>query len=84
MPADESPAWAAAALSFTSILCTYFLLPQVVPHAGDEASGPGGKRLGLLDWGAYVQYFKRPELSSDLGVAQPWWARLPGRRENTR
>jgi DHA1 family tetracycline resistance protein-like MFS transporter len=60
------PAWAAAALSFTSILCTYFLLPQVVPHAGDEASGPGGKRLGLLDWGAYAQYFKRPELASVL------------------
>ncbi|MFI5360905.1 MAG: MFS transporter [Elusimicrobiota bacterium] len=60
------PAWAAAMLSFTSVLCTYFLLPQVVPHAGEEASGPGGKRLGLLDWGAYVQYFKRPELASVL------------------
>jgi multidrug resistance protein len=60
------PAWAAATLSFTSVLCTYFLLPQVVPHGGDEASGPGGKRLGLLDWGAYVQYFKRPELASVL------------------
>ena len=60
------PAWAAAALSFTSILCTYFLLPQVVPHAGDEEAGPGGKRLGLLDWGAYAQYFKRPELVSLL------------------
>lgn len=60
------PAYAAAALSFTSILCTYFLLPQVVPHAEEEASGPGGKRLGLLDWGAYVQYFRRPELASLL------------------
>ena len=60
------PAWAAAALSFTSVLCTYFLLPQVVPHAGEEAAGPGGKRLGLLDWGAYAQYFRRPELASVL------------------
>ena len=60
------PAWAAATLSFTSVLCTYFLLPQVVPHAGDEASGPGGKRLGLLDWGAYIQYFERPALASIL------------------
>ncbi len=60
------PAYAAAALSFTSILCTYFLLPQVVPHAGEEESGPGGKRLGLLNWGAYVQYFERPELASLL------------------
>jgi MFS family permease len=60
------PAWAAAALSFTSVLCTYFLLPQVVPHAGDEETGPGGKRLGLLDWGAYAKYFERPELASIL------------------
>ena len=60
------PAWAAATLSFTSVLCTYFLLPQVVPHAGDEAAGPGGKRLGLLDWGAYIQYFERPALASIL------------------
>jgi DHA1 family tetracycline resistance protein-like MFS transporter len=59
------PAWAAAGLSFTSVLCTYFLLPQVVPHAGED-SGPGGKRLGLLDWGAYLQYFERPELASVL------------------
>ncbi len=59
------PAYAAAALSFTSILCTYFLLPQVVPHA-DEESGPGGKRLGLLDWGAYAEYFRRPELREVL------------------
>jgi len=57
------PAYAAAALSFTSILCTYFLLPQVVPHADDGEAGPGGKRLGLLDWGAYAEYFRRPELS---------------------
>lgn len=56
------PAWAAACLSFTSILCTYFLLPQAIPHAGDEESGPGGKRLGILDWGAYARYFKRPDL----------------------
>ena len=60
------PAWAAATLSFTSVLCTYFLLPQVVPHGGAETSGPGGKRLGLLDWGAYADYFKRPELASVL------------------
>ncbi len=56
------PAYAAAALSFTSILCTYFLLPKALPHA-EEESGPGGKRLGLLDWGSYADYFKRPELS---------------------
>lgn len=59
------PAWAAASLSFVSILCTYFLLPQVQPHQ-DTESGPGGKRLGLLDWGAYLGYFKRPELKTVL------------------
>ncbi|MDE2511614.1 MAG: MFS transporter, partial [Elusimicrobia bacterium] len=59
------PAWAAAGLSFTSILCTYFLLPRAEPHADAEA-GPGGKRLGLLDWGAYAQYFQRPELAAIL------------------
>lgn len=57
------PAWAAAALSATSVLCTYFLLPQAVPHAEDAEAGPGGKRLGLLDWGAYAQYFRREELA---------------------
>ncbi len=61
------PAWAAAALSFTSVCCTYFLLPRAAPHAGEE-SGPGGKRLGVLDWGAYAQYFKRPELGRLLGT----------------
>ncbi len=56
------PAWAAAALSATSIACTYFLLPQAAPHADDGESGPGGKRLGIADWGAYLEYFRRPEL----------------------
>jgi multidrug resistance protein len=59
------PAWAAAALSMTSVLCTYFLLPEARPHA-DEDSGPGGKRLGLLDWGAYAKYFRNAELAPIL------------------
>ncbi|MEK7384349.1 MAG: MFS transporter, partial [Elusimicrobiota bacterium] len=29
-------------------------------------SGPGGKRLGLFDWGAYAQYFRRPALAAVL------------------
>ena len=58
------PAFAAAALSLTSVLCTYFLLPQVIPHAGGEGEpGPGGERLGLLDWNVYLEYFKRPGLN---------------------
>lgn len=59
------PAWAAAALSMTSVLCTYFLLPEARPHA-DEDSGPGGKRLGLLDWGAYAKYFRDAQLAAIL------------------
>ncbi len=60
------PAWAAAGLSFTSILCTWALLPEAAPAADDGAGGPGGKRLSLLDWGAYAQYFRRPELAGLL------------------
>jgi DHA1 family tetracycline resistance protein-like MFS transporter len=61
------PAWAAACLSFTSVLCTWFLLPRVKPHAEEDgAAGPGGKRLALLDWGAYAKYFERPGLGATL------------------
>jgi DHA1 family tetracycline resistance protein-like MFS transporter len=59
------PIYAAAALSFTSIVTTYLLLPSVRPGSG-EASGPGGKRLSLVQWGAYAAYFKRPELAPML------------------
>ncbi|MCX5788522.1 MAG: MFS transporter [Elusimicrobia bacterium] len=55
------PAWAAATLSFTSVLCTYFLLPQAKPHADDEA-GPSVRRLSILDWRAYAAYLRRPGL----------------------
>jgi DHA1 family tetracycline resistance protein-like MFS transporter len=59
------PIYAAAGLSATSILCTWTLLPQVTPgevtgSAGE--SGPAGRRLGLLEWSGYVEYFRRPGL----------------------
>ena len=68
------PILCAAALSLLSILGTTFLLPSVPPHpAGEQPAedpeapvGPGGKRLKLLDWGAYVQYFRRPLLGGLL------------------
>jgi DHA1 family tetracycline resistance protein-like MFS transporter len=56
------PIYAAAGLSATSILCTATLLPSTKPHA-DEAPGPGGKRLSVLDWGSYAAYFKQPGLA---------------------
>jgi len=59
------PAWVAAGLSLTSVLCTYFLLPQARPHT-DADAGTGSRRLGLFDWSAYAQYFRRPELASIL------------------
>ena len=64
------PIFCAAALSLLSILGTTFLLPSDPPHPeGDEAEAPvapGGKRLKILDWGTYLQYFRRPALSGLL------------------
>jgi MFS family permease len=63
------PIFAAAALSATSILTTYLLLPSVTPggaRAGAGPSGPGGRRLSLIQWGAYVEYFRQPALATKL------------------
>jgi MFS family permease len=61
------PIFAAAALSATSILSTYLLLPAVTPGgSGTALSGPGGKRLTLVQWGAYVEYFRQPVLARQL------------------
>jgi multidrug resistance protein len=60
----SAPFWAAAALSCTSILGTWFLLPRETPgelHPAGDA-GPAGSRLGILDWAHYVEYFRRPVL----------------------
>jgi MFS family permease len=54
------PILAAAALSATSVLCTATLLPKAEPHG--DGGGPGGKRLGILEWSGYTQYFERPGL----------------------
>ena len=66
----RAPILAAAGLSLTSVLCTAALLPnQRIPRAAspvDGASGPGGERLGALDWGTYVRYFRRPVLAGLL------------------
>ena len=61
------PIFAAAALSATSILTTYLLLPAVTPGGpGAAPSGPGGKRLSLVQWGAYAEYFRQPVLARQL------------------
>ncbi len=63
--AYTAPVFAAAALSLTSILCTFFLLPrrETIHQAAAEETGPGGKRLSLISWGRYRQYFRDPELA---------------------
>jgi DHA1 family tetracycline resistance protein-like MFS transporter len=61
----ETPFWAAAALSGCSILGTIFILPKDGPTAPVPAAqvvGPGGARLGVLDWGMYASYFRRPAM----------------------
>ena len=57
------PIYAAALMSFTSIMATTFLLPMVTPKqapAGAAAGSHRGKRLSLVQWGEYGRYFKQP------------------------
>lgn len=65
-----APILAAAGLSFTSILCTLVLLPGGPPPASPESAGgdvgPGGRRLSILQWSAYGEYFRRPVISGLL------------------
>jgi MFS family permease len=58
------PMYAAAFMSFTSIMATTFLLPAV-PAGGvaARAAGPGGRRLSLVQWGEYARYFRQPGLA---------------------
>jgi DHA1 family tetracycline resistance protein-like MFS transporter len=59
------PIYAGAALSFLSILCTYFLLPknpvvpELEPGEAEAAPLPAGKRVSIFDLGEYVKYFKQ-------------------------
>jgi MFS family permease len=56
------PVLAAAALSAASICATYFLLPEGAPSRDGTETGPGGRRLSILEWNRYVQYFRNPQL----------------------
>ena len=65
------PVFAAAGLSALSIVATYTLLPAGPPPrtadgSPDEAAPPAGRRLGLFEWRAYAEYFRRPELAALL------------------
>ena len=61
----QAPIFAACALSFTSILCTFFLLPRREPvhQQNEEDPGPGGRRLSIISWGEYRKYFRDRELA---------------------
>jgi MFS family permease len=61
------PIFGAAVLSAISIATTALLLPAVKPGGvGAVTSGPGGRRLSLVDWGSYAAYFRQPALASRL------------------
>ena len=62
------PILAAALMSFTSILATTSLLPSVknVHRVQSGPSGPGGRRLSLVQWGEYGRYFRQPGLGTLL------------------
>ena len=55
----QYPIFAAAALSATSIVSTFFLLPSGPPPASDPAAP---RKFAILDWGNYIGYFRRPVL----------------------
>jgi DHA1 family tetracycline resistance protein-like MFS transporter len=56
----QYPIFAAAVLSATSILATYFLLPSTTPQAADAATP---RKFTVLDWGNYARYFRQPDLA---------------------
>jgi MFS family permease len=66
----RAPIYAAAGLSLTSIACTALLLPNQQPPTATAATpgdaGPAGKRLGIVEWGAYMKYLERPVLGALL------------------
>lgn len=60
------PIYAAQGLSALSIVATTVLLPRAKPQLQEGPVGPGGRRLSLLSWRRYAEYFARPELATLL------------------
>jgi len=60
----QAPILAAAALSFSSILCTTFLLPRnpPLPEGLLPEDRQQARRPGVFDVSVYGEYFRRPEL----------------------
>ncbi len=60
----STPIFAAAGLSALSVLATTFLLPSKEKSAtASDAELPAGRRLGLLNWAIYRDYFRNPSLA---------------------
>jgi len=55
------PILLAAGLSFTSIMCTYFLLPAVRPHAAPDTG-----QARVSQWKTYIESFKDAQLGPML------------------
>ena len=60
----QYPIFLASGLSATSILATAFLLPGGKPYVQGEAASR--RRVSVLQWGLYLDYFKRPGLAAML------------------
>lgn len=60
------PIYLAAGLSALSVVATLTLLPRPTSAPGGAQDGPAGRRLTLLSWSRYVEYFRRPGLGSLL------------------
>jgi MFS family permease len=61
-----APFVAAAALSATSVLGTYFLLPRDQRISREADDVPAARRVSVFAWRSYAAYFSRPGLSSLL------------------
>jgi MFS family permease len=71
-----APFIAAACMSAGSITCTYLLLPREKPPGAEPAPAPAddpnappppaGRRVGVLDWRVYADYFRRPGFANLL------------------
>jgi len=65
----EAPILAAAALSFTTIICTTILLPnreqtqKISAAIGGGEAVHGERRLSLLSWGEYARFFREKGLA---------------------
>jgi multidrug resistance protein len=58
------PILAACALSFTSIMCTTFLLPRKAETASPAPAPLPTERVSIFHPGQYVAYFRRPGLGN--------------------